>query len=217
MRILALLLAVLIGIALTLMIRATVDFQYRRREENDHLEIRFSALRGFWELKFQLPTVQLEWEKGPQIKVQQAAVAPTGEKRKVRNKVKFRYFHRRFFYHLIPQIPQILYHLQRIKSKFYRGIHCTLVDWKIGVGYEDPDQTALAAGSFWGMLGYSLARLYRQVTMDTREPKIHVEPRFQKPGFTCDIRCIFNLRIGHIMFVGLDLIWTFMRGKRRKS
>ena len=211
MRILALLLAGLIWIGLTLLVRATLDFQYRRREENDYLEIRLSALRGLWKFNLSVPTVKLEWEKGPQIDMQQTTVASTGEKRKSRNRFKVRYFRRGFFYRLIPRIPKILIRLQRVKNKFYRGIHCTLVNWKIGIGYEDPSQTALATGTFWGLLGYSLARLYRQVTMDTREPRISVEPNFQKVGFSCDVHCIFNFRIGHIMFVGLDLVRAFIR------
>lgn len=217
MRILALLLAGLFWIGLTLLVRVTVDFQYYRREENDHIEVQLSALHGLWTFCLSVPTVQLEWEKGPQIEVQETSVAPTGEKRKARGRIKFRYFRRRFFYHLIPQIPRILIHLQRAKNKFYRGIHCTFFHWKIGIGYEDPSHTAWAAGTFWGMLGYSLARLYRQVTMETREPKISVEPNFQKKGFSCDLHCIFNLRIGHIMFVGLDLVRAFRWGKRRKA
>jgi hypothetical protein len=199
------------------MVRATVDFKYCRREENDFVECKISALRGFWTFVMTVPTVQLEWEKGPQIEVQQNSLAATGEKRTAQSKIKFRYFRRGFFYRLFPKIPRILIHLQRAKNKFYRGIHCTDVNWKIGIGYEDPCLTAWAAGAFWGMLGYSLAKLYRQVTMEAREPMILVEPNFQRPGFYCDLHCIFNLRIGHIMFVGLDLVRVFIRGIRGKA
>lgn len=217
MRILALLLAGLIWIGLTLLVRATVDFTYYRREENDHIEIQLSALHGLWTFCMSVPTVKLEWEKGPQIEVQQASVAPSGEKRKGQSRIRFRYLRRGFLYRLVPQIPRILIRLQRAKNKFYRGIHCTYIHWKIIIGYEDPSLTAWAAGTFWSILGYSLARLYRQVTMETREPKLFVEPNFQKTGFSCDLHCIFKLRIGHIMFVGLDLIRAFVRGRRRKA
>lgn len=217
MRILALLLASLIGLGLTLLVRATVDFHYRRQEENDHLEIKLSAVGGLWKFKFQIPSVKLEWEEGPQLEVKQQSQAGTGEKRKAKSKVRFRYFRRGFFFHLWPKIPGILFQLQRAKVKFYRGIHCTFLDWKVGIGYENAAYTAIVAGSFWSVLGYSLAKLYRQVTMDTEKPQISVVPDFNKPGFSCDIRCIFNLRIGHIMFVGLDLVRAFIRGQRRKT
>jgi hypothetical protein len=216
-RILALLLAVLIWIGITLLIRATVDFQYHRYEENDLLEIHLSALGGLWKFRYTIPTVQLEWEKGPQIEMQQTSAAPTGEKRKARNQIMFRYLRSGFFYRLVPQIPTMLIRLQRVKNRFYRGIHCTYMNWKIGIGYENPTHTAIAAGTFWGMLGYSIARLYRYVTVDAQEPKLCVEPNFQKVGFSCDVHCIFNLRIGHIMFVGLDLVRIFMRRTRRKA
>jgi hypothetical protein len=216
-QILALLIAILIWIALTLRVRATVDFQYRRHGENDDLQIQLSALHGLWKFRLSVPTVQLEWEKGPQLEVQATSKAPSGEKRTAKNRLKFRYLRRGFILKLIPQIPAMLIRLQRAKKRFYRGIHCTFVDWQIAIGYKDPADTAVAAGAFWGMLGYSLARLYNQVTMDTKEPKIYVEPNFKKIGFACDIHCIFNLRIGHIMFVGLQLYRAFRRGQRRKA
>jgi hypothetical protein len=67
------------------------------------------------------------------------------------------------------------------------------------------------------MLGYSMARLHRQVTMEDEKPEIFVQPNFQKIGFSTDLHCIFKLRIGHIMFVGLDFIRAFRRGKRRNA
>lgn len=217
MRILALLLASLIGLGLTLLVRATVDFHYRRQEENDHLEIRMSAAGGLWKLKFVIPSIRLEWEEGPHLELKKKTQVPKGKEKKRKLDVRFRYFRRGFFFHLWPRIPSLLLLLERAKTKFYRGIHCTFVDWKVRIGSEDAAYTAIAAGSFWSMLGFSLTHLYRQVTVDTEQPHILVVPDFNKRGFSCDIRCIFKLRFGHIMIVGLDLIRVFIRGKRRKN
>lgn len=215
MRILALLLASLMGLGLILLIRATVDFHYRRQAENDHLEIKMSAVGGLWKFKIQIPTARLTWEEGPQLEVSEETRATTGEERDTKVNVRFRYFRRGFFYHLWPRIPGLLSKLNRVKAKFYRGIHCTVLDWKVKIGCKDAAYTAIVAGSFWSMIGYSIAKLYRQVTMDTKQAQLSVIPNFNQPGFSCDLHCVFKLRIGHIMVVGLDLIRLLMREKSK--
>ncbi|MDA8228149.1 MAG: DUF2953 domain-containing protein [Desulfitobacterium hafniense] len=219
MRFIAFLLAGLILLLLSLAIRAVVDLRYQRLDEKDNLELHIEALGGLWKFYFQVPTIQLEWEKeeGPELELEQRGLAETGEKMKGKTDLKVRYFRPYFFYKLWPKIPSFLYHLQRIKAKFYRGIHCTKIDWQVGIGYKDPDRTAIAAGALWGALGLSIARLYRQVTVKVLKPNLLVKPEFKKEGFSCDIHCIFHLRLGHIIFVGIELLRTFIRGQRGKT
>lgn len=211
MRILALFLASLIALGLTLLLKATVDFYYQRVDQNDFLEIKMMAAGGLWKFKLQMPSSQFEWEKGPELEFEQQSQASMGEKRRTQMDLRFRYFRWSFFYFILPRIPGILHHFKSVKQKFYRGIHCTFLDWQVNIGSEDPAYTAVLTGSFWSMLGFFLARLYRQVTIDTKQPHILVIPNFKKPGFSCDFHCIFNLRIGHLMVVGLDLIRLFIR------
>lgn len=206
MRILALLIASLIGLGLILLIRATVDFRYRRQEENDHLEINLAAVGGLWKFKLQIPTAKLKWEEGPKLEVSGESEAMTGEEREAKMNVRVRYFRRTFFYYVWPKIPRVIRKFKQIKTRFYKGIHCTLLNWKVMIGSNDAAFTAIEAGSFWGVFGYSLAKLYKQVTMDTKQPQLSVIPNFNEPGFSCDIHCVFKLRMGHIMFIGLDLV-----------
>lgn len=214
MRILALLLAGLLGSVIIFFIRATVDFYYRRLEEKDHLEIHLSAIGGLWKFKFQIPTARLMWEKGPEFEISGKAKTETGEEQDTKLDIRFRFFWRRYFYHLWPRIPSILTQLNQVKVKLYKGIHCTFLDWRVIIGCEDAAYTALAAGSIWSMLGYSLAKLYRQVTVDVDQPHLAVIPNFKQPGFSCECRCVFKLRIGHIMIAGLDLLRLLMHEKR---
>ncbi|WP_019850883.1 MULTISPECIES: DUF2953 domain-containing protein [Desulfitobacterium] len=214
-QILALLLAIFIWLIMILWVKAVIEFRYSRIEENDHLEINLSALGGFWKFRITIPTIKLEWEEGPKIAAEQEAQVRTGEKRKAFQELKVRYFKNSFFYEFFPNIPSLLLAFDRLKKKFYRGIHCTEYDWKIEYGHENPAVTALVSGSFWAMLGYSLGRMYNQVTMDTQEPQIMVVPQFKKPGFRCDIQSTFNLRIGHIMLIGANLAGLILRRIRK--
>lgn len=213
MRVLALLLAMVILLLISFVLKVQVDFRYRRIEEKDHVDIDFRAFKGLWRANYQIPTLQLEWEKGPQIEFEQVAKAKGGI-RKTKTTARLRYIRRGWLSRLWLNIPLLLKHFKYIKRKFYKGIHCKLIDWRIEIGYQEAAHTAIAAGAFWTMLGFALSHLFKQVTMETESPKIDVVPQYKKQGFLCDIQCIFHLRIGHIIFVGLTLLRLFKRGVR---
>lgn len=213
MRVLAVLLAMVILIVISFVFKVQVDFRYRRMQEKDHIDIDFRAFKGLWRANYQIPTLQLEWEKGPQVEFEQVSEVKSGV-RKTKTKARMRYIRFGWLSRLWLNIPLLIDHLTRIKRMFYRGIHCTLINWRAEIGYKDACQTALAAGSFWTMFGFALSHLHKHVTMEVRSPALAVVPQFKKEGFVCDLRCIFHLRIGHIIFVGLRLLRLFKWGIR---
>lgn len=213
MRILAFLLAGAILTMLSLALKAEIDFRYRRVDENDHIDIHLRAFNGFWHVNLQIPTLQLEWEKGPQLKYEQVAETKGG-KRQIAQTARFRYIRRGLLLRLWPKIPRLLNYLRQLRRKFYRGIHCKALNWRIEIGYKDAYHTAIAAGTFWTMIGFALSRLYRQVTIEVSHPELSVIPQFKKVGFFCDIQCIFHLRIGHIIYIGIHVLRTFKWGRR---
>ncbi|MBC2726801.1 MAG: DUF2953 domain-containing protein [Desulfosporosinus sp.] len=213
MRVLAFFLAMVLLILISFVFKIQVDFRYRRIQEEDHIDISFRGFNGLWQANYQIPTLQLEWEKGPQLEFEQVAESKGGV-RKTTTKARVRYLRLEWLSRLWLNIPYLLKHFNRVKRKFYRGIHCKKIHWKVEIGYKDACHTAIAAGSFWAMFGYALAYLYKQVTMEVKSPVIEVIPQFKKEGFFCDVQCIFHLRIGHIILVGLTLLRTFKRGRR---
>jgi hypothetical protein len=212
-RLLAFLLAAVILLLLCLALKAEVDFRYRRIEEEDNIDIHLRAFHGLWHIQYQIPTLQLEWEKGPQIEIDQVTKGKA-EERKATTKARFRYIRRGWLYSVWLNVPRFLRCFKRLKSQFYRGIHCTAINWRIEIGYKDASHTAIAAGSFWTMFGFVLSHLYKQVTVEVPCPAMVVVPQFNKEGFLCDIQCIFHLRIGHIIFVGLNALRMYRLGIR---
>jgi len=193
--------------------KAEVDFRYRRIEEEDHIDIDFRAFHGLWHTQYQIPTLQLEWEKGPQVEIEQVVKGKGGE-RQATTTARFRYIRRGWLTRLWQKVPRLLRYLNQLKSQFYRGIHCKAINWRIEIGYKDASHTAIAAGSIWTMFGFALSHLYQQVTVEVPRPALVVIPQFKKEGFLCDIQCIFHLRIGHIIFVGLNALRMFRRDIR---
>lgn len=214
MRILAFFLAGMIWLLISLTIKAVVDFRYISNEKEDHLDISMKALYGLWKFTITMPAFQLKWDEGPELEIEQKTEAGTGSVIEGKHQVRFHYWQEGFFRRLWPQIPIILFKLEKIKSNFYRGIHCTALNWHLEIGFPDPVKTALVTGSLWAITGSFLARLCRQVTMDTDHPHIKIVPQFQKPGFSCRLHCIFNLRMGHIIIAGLKLLRSFQYTRR---
>jgi hypothetical protein len=212
-RVLAFLLAMILLLLLGLVIKAEVAFRYRRIEEEDHIEINFRAFHGLWHIQYQIPTFQLEWEKGPQVEMEQVAITKGGT-RQATKKTRMRYIRRGWLSRFWSNIPRLLRYINRVKQQFYRGIRCKAIDWRIEIGYQDAAQTAIAAGAFWTMFGFALATLYQQVTVEVSRPAVVVIPQFKKAGFLCDLQCIFQLRIGHIIFGGFNVLRILRRGIR---
>ncbi|MFZ3131870.1 MAG: DUF2953 domain-containing protein [Desulfosporosinus sp.] len=125
-----------------------------------------------------------------------------------------RYIRRGWLSRFWSNIPCLLGYINRVKRQFYRGIHCKAIDWRIEIGYQDAAQTAIAAGAFWTMFGFALAALYQQVTVEVSRPALVVIPQFKNAGFLCDLQCIFQSRIGHIIFGGFNVLRILRRGIR---
>lgn len=213
MRVLALLLAMTIMLLISLVLKIRVDFRYRRIREEDHIDLDFRMFGGLWRANYQIPTVRLEWEKGPQLEFEQVAKTKGGT-RKAKTKARIRYIRRRWLSRLWLKLPNIMSFFKFLKKQFYKGIHCKDLNWQVEIGCKDACQTALAAGAFWVMIGFAMSHLYRQVTMEVPAPKLQVVPQYDKEGFFCDFQCIFHLRIGHIIFVGWTLLRAIIRGIR---
>ena len=214
MRVLAFLLALFILFLFSLALQAEIDFRYRRAEEKDHLEIDLRALRGILHTSLVIPSLQLEWEKGPQLEITEANTEEQAVPKRQRTKARLRYVRRGWIAKYWPKIPGYVSQFSKVKKKFYRGIHCKEINWRIEIGYKDPAQTAIAAGMFWSAFGFALSRLYKQVRVEVRQPEVIVVPQFEKEGFLCDLKCIFQVRIGHIIFVGFSLLRIYQRARR---
>lgn len=211
---LALFLAGVVWLIMLMFVRAEVDFRYRRQNQRDEIDLTIRALAGLLKFKLEIPSLQLSWEKGPELKIEQKAKSADTE-RVAESEARLRYFRWGFFYRVWPRIPGMLSLLKRTRAQFYRNIHCRAFEARVEIGYQDPMATAMAAGAFWAALGVAVAKLYQQVTVDLIRPQLTVVPQFQKPGFYCDFHGIFRVRIGHIIFAGLNLRHIFKRGRRR--
>lgn len=74
-------------------------------------------------------------------------------------------------------------------------------EWIITIGTNDAAQTAILLGVLWGVLGHFLAFLQNRYSFRC-QPALCVNPSFTHKVLDTCFDCIFELKIGHIMFAG---------------
>ena len=80
--------------------------------------------------------------------------------------------------------------------------YCEEFQWNTKLGTGGAAGTAIAAGSLWGLKGSLMALVAGHVEF-SHPPQIQVTPDFAASGLQTFLHCIFRIRIGHAIIVGL--------------
>lgn len=78
-------------------------------------------------------------------------------------------------------------------------------NWSTTLGFEDPALAGLATGLVWAVKGAALGIIQRGYGF-AEEPRVEVHPSFFCPARETLLDCIFEIRLGHIIFTGLQKI-----------
>ncbi|SHJ48315.1 DUF2953 domain-containing protein [Paramaledivibacter caminithermalis] len=106
--------------------------------------------------------------------------------------------------------------------KTYKNIIRYLIDrinfrtllWKTEVGFEDAALTGITSG----IINIFKSNLFTMLNSSKKKPeKIHLKilPNFNKHVLKTDLNCIFTMRIGYIIIVGLKYLWIKGNNKYR--
>ncbi len=104
--------------------------------------------------------------------------------------------------------PMFRYATNYILSKTtVRQLSCQT---KFGTG--DAALTGVLTGLVWALLTNFLSWFTHQVKQTTSSPQVSVDPVFADSTFAIEFRCIFEVRLGHIIIAGV----TAMRRIRQR-
>jgi hypothetical protein len=78
-------------------------------------------------------------------------------------------------------------------------------NWSTSVGTGDAMWTAMATGLVWSVQTSILGLLSQMVKINA-EPKMDVQPIYQKATFTTEWSCIAQIRFGYAILAGLQLL-----------
>lgn len=80
------------------------------------------------------------------------------------------------------------------------GYNCTRLDVRLGLGLDEPSETALAVGLVYACLGVMSPALSRLMRFTSgASPSIDVTPLYESVRLTLAIDCIFRISLGYIM------------------
>ncbi|WP_138753454.1 DUF2953 domain-containing protein [Paenibacillus sinopodophylli] len=86
-------------------------------------------------------------------------------------------------------------------------------NWNTSVGTGDAMWTAMSTGLVWSVKTSIIGVLSQMVKLKT-EPKMNVQPIYQRSAFTTEWSCIAQIRFGYAILAGLQL---FVRMRKMKG
>ncbi|MDD4334435.1 MAG: DUF2953 domain-containing protein [Desulfotomaculaceae bacterium] len=201
--------------------KMTMRLSYRKQGRDDRFALGFTLWHGLIHYKLEIPIIKMQpydkeanrrrpflrplrWLR-PAFKIKAEIEGKEGrplstEKKKVR----------------IPAPARVLdiLHSAIIKIKRYhpvivylfRHIKLSRFHWQTEIGAEDPSQTGILTGTAWGIKGFVLSFAYQMFAVHEANPVINVTPNFKKACFNTSLDCIFEVRIGYIIFTSLKAL-----------
>ncbi|MFX4260923.1 DUF2953 domain-containing protein [Pelotomaculum propionicicum] len=201
--------------------KITLRLSYRKQGKDDHFAFGFSLWRGLIHYKLEIPVIKMQdydkepkkerqWLKPllwprPAFKIKAEIEGKSGrllseEKKKVRIPGPAKLLN--ILYNAILKVkkyyPVILYLIRHIKVRRFH--------WRTEIGVGEPSQTGILAGTAWGLKGFVLSWVYHMLAAGVSNPVINVTPNFKKACFNTNLDCIFEIRIGYIIFTSFKAL-----------
>jgi len=93
----------------------------------------------------------------------------------------------------------------------FNRVHLQHFQWKTEIGLSDPAQTGFLTGTAWAIKGIILSLVYRLFLTGETKPVVAVSANYEKACLNTFFDCIFEVRIGYIIFTGMKAL--FLRFK----
>lgn len=185
--------------------KVQIELSYKRKDENDRLNIRISIWRGLIHYTVKMPELILT-DSGTAIKAEEVKGNGPPKEKKLK-------------------AEELADGLEKMKDvlKRVRGLHRIIrrllartevkqFEWETQIGTGDAASTGMLAGSILGMKGGLLGLL--STYFDFRVmPSYRVIPVFRGKAADTRIFCIFQVRAGHAITAGVRMIRHSGSGK----
>lgn len=191
--------------------QVVVKGHLRRVGDNDDAELNIKALFGIIRYRIKVPIMQFT---GTSVQLkEQVSTTSVGfdswkqfnkdiDTEKVVNSIdKFKY------------ILQITRNLTGWVRLTLTKVRLDEWNWSTSVGTGDAMWTAMATGLVWSVKTSIIGVLSQMVKLKA-EPKMNVQPIYQRTAFTTEWSCIAQIRFGYAILAGLQLL---VRMKKMKG
>lgn len=200
---------------LILQLKVKVTIEYQHDSRNDHMILSFSTLKGFLNLKYEIPLVEVE-KKGFKITKYKKAVEEeireeTAKKPSGIGDIfeKIKYYRNFYAVHksIICEIRDYL------KTRFI----LSELDFDVEIGMGDAFYTGIFNGVVWAFIGILTSLLTNNFT--TLKKHVDVKSNFMEKKLNADLFCIFNIKFVHIIMVRIKVLLynTNLKAKLKRT
>ncbi len=202
------LLALLLLIFLVTILKIQINVDYAKEDHTNHLDIRFSILFGLIHYKKSLE-LKAKLEEGA-IGIKEKSGTTDGNKTE-KKKLTIATLMEKL--DDVRRMIALTVSLKVIVFKFLERVHIKDLQFASVIGDEDAVKTAIYVGGYWSVLGTVVPMVENIFSLDCA-PRISVDPIFYKKTHLIHAKCIFDFRIGHLMWAGIKFIYNW-NGKRK--
>lgn len=187
-----------------------VHLEYHRNQQDDRFFVNVALIKGLLEFKSEFTALDLEKKLvGMAVQVDskiEAEMAGAETDVKMDDSIPLSYRNIKRAYSLF---REFLYNLRLYKDVIIRLISFTNVrelDWRTRFGFGDAAETGIAAGLLWGVKSTVVQQIYRWTRASENIARLSVFPDFAGNSLNIDMRCIFDIKTGHIIIAGCKIL-----------
>ncbi|MCW3491460.1 DUF2953 domain-containing protein [Dethiobacter alkaliphilus] len=206
----------IVTMLLLLLVPVRINLFFVRENKDDFLTIRVNTLFSLIRFNIEVPILQQETPLDLTLEAELKA----GQDKLVREekeKLSALEIHReklQIFLDYLQKNKQIL----SFMARFYtRALTVEKLVLRVRAGVDDAALTAQLCGLYWAVTG-TLKQFVQKRLNFTGEPVFTIDPDFSsQPVFAVKLDTVIALRIGHFTVMGPLLLWTIIRGGRKKD
>lgn len=175
-----------------------ICLHYHKKGIDEELNVRFNILWNLIKLKKDLPYIISKIKKiipyfTPRAELEES---DTG---KVKKEKKFTLTSKELLKYIV-KIAKVF----RRANYVIRSIRCKNFSIKAELAGEDAATIGIITGILWAMYGLIIIPVMSKIYFANTQPEISIIPKFNhEKFFTIELDCIFTLKIGHIIIIGL--------------
>jgi len=196
---------------LTFFLPIKFEISYKRFEQDDFLHIKLSIVKKivFYELKLSKLNLSTNQLKSTLLKFSlQSESFFTGSTSHESQIKKPLQYCKDIYSYLKKSHSNIRFRIKPLKllaRLFFKTINCQEVFWSTELGLEDAALTAIGTGFLWNIKNKVYKNLRKNVRLRAEPPYFLVKPIFGKMCVNTNFKCIFDIRLGHIIITGIKL------------
>ncbi|HHV72686.1 MAG TPA: DUF2953 domain-containing protein [Clostridia bacterium] len=203
-----------LGLILATQLKIKFSIFFSRQDSGNELAIRIYLFKNFLSLKLELPVIKML--KGfiiPDLFLKEnwELTHPRLPVHKDKNRLSVNKIDWQKVLVTIIKVKNLVRLYRSQIAYLTRSTHCLHFEWHTEYGANDAATTGVRLGIIWFLKGILLAILENKIIFWNKNPLVEVIPNFNQPCLNVNFCCIFAIKLGHIIIVGIKVVGQWLK------